>query len=160
MTKKVNPYNWLERDATLDSFVMQRPTGETEPISRQEWAELMLKPQLSLSVPKEIQRLFEGVRGAFIYGYFYYGLCFMGMIALFRVAEAALAHKCTELGALESGKSFDENVQWLVSKGIVQSGDWERIAEARSGGFDPQQIPTILEQAAEKINALFAVQND
>ena len=163
MTKRINQQNWLERDDTLNSFVKVRPTGTTEPISGQEWAELMLKPQLLVSAPKEVQRLFEGARGALIYGYFYYGLCFIGMVALFRVAEAALAHKCKELAApktaAESDMRFDENIEWLASQGIVQSTDWTMIAEARNGGFHPQQIITLLEQVAEKINALFPVQS-
>ncbi len=163
MSKRINLQNWLERDNTLNSVLKVRPTGTTEPISGQEWAELMLKPQLSESIPKEVQRLFEGARGALIYGYFYYGLCFVGIVALFRVAEVALAHKRKTLDALtpaaESDMRFDESLKWLANQGIVQSGDWTTIVEARSGAFQPQEIITILEQVAEKINALFPVQS-
>jgi hypothetical protein len=164
MTKKINHQNWLERDDTLSSFVQVSPTGTPEPISGQAWADLMLQPQLLGTVPKEVQRLFEGARGALIYGYFYYALCIMGAVALFRVAEAALAYKCKALNApkisSESGSSFDAHIQWLASQGIVRPADWQMIAAARDSAAHPQiqDVITILEQVTEQINALFPAQ--
>jgi hypothetical protein len=164
VTKKINQQNWLERDDSINSFVTEQPTGVPAPISRQEWLDLLLKPQLQASVPREVQRLFEGARGALIYGYFYYALCIMGTVALFRVAEAALAYKCKELAAPQfpgpPGLNFDEYIRWLGSQGVVQPADWRMISQARHSAAHPQieEVITILEQVTERINALFPLQ--
>lgn len=160
MSKKLNLQNWLERDDTLTSFVPDPANGTPLPITAQGWAEQILAPQLRMSVPREIGRLFEGARGALVYGYFYYALCMMGALALFRVAEAALALKRQQLEAPteQPGAGFDENLQWLASRGVVQAADWAMISAARSSvsHLQSQEIIPLLEQVTTQINVLFS----
>lgn len=165
MTKKINPQNWLERDDTLNNFVPATPDSPPTPISRQAWVELILTPQMQASVPREVQRLYEGARGALVYGYFYYALCMVGTLGLFRVAEAALAYKRQQLEAPpfpeKSGVSFDENLHWLANRGLVRPADWQRISAARNSAaqLQSQEILPILEQVTDQINALFPAQS-
>jgi hypothetical protein len=151
MTKKLNRQNWLEQDVSLVS---------REPLCSQDWAEQVLRPQLAAGVPHSVRRLFDGARGALIYGYFYYALCMMGAVALFRVGEAALAVKRSELeqGTTPRRPSFDDDLQWLASQGVVQSADWQRIAAARNSmAYLPSEdVLPLLEQVVAQLNALFA----
>src|SRR5689334_7041614 len=86
--KKITPDNWLEPDLPK---TFTRLTADV-------WVPVLLRPQLTESVPKEIRSLFECSRAMYIYGYLFYPMITMALEQLHRVAEAAVAAKCKALG--------------------------------------------------------------
>lgn len=112
------------------------------------------------------QALFEGTRGAMAYGYFFYPLYTLAMDQLFRVAEAAVEHKCSALRAPKSTKIFKKRINWLVNKSIIpqsESGQWEAVRKLRNIASHPERQSIypinitidILEHVAFLINSLF-----
>lgn len=150
----------------MASYVRVSPAGTTS-ASASDWLDVFLQPQLLPSVPDEIRDVFESARGAIIYGYSYYPLYFLGTAELFRVADAAVARKCQDLNAPPSkkkfGPSFDENIKWLSTQGVLQEADWEPVRHSRNFAsqqkdrsiITPAMSHIVLTRIAERINALF-----
>jgi hypothetical protein len=172
MNKQINQQNWLDQDPAMAIYdKVDLTTGTAEPARGEDWLDVVLQLQLQSSVPQEVQELFEQARGALVYGYFYYPLYTLGMIEVYRVAEAAVAHKCKELNVSPSsrkyGATFDENIQELARRGVLQPADWAGIRSARNFGSHLKEqmiiVPAMaimaVQQVVEKINALFPVQS-
>jgi hypothetical protein len=164
--KEITPSNWLEADGVLRGFVRLSADGQFQPISGDDYLRSILSPELLQSVPTEVQALFEVARGAMAYGYFFYPLYTLAAEQLFRVAEAAVAHKCKALGAPKSIDTFEKRIHWLVDKGVIPNSElvrWDAIRELRNEASHPERqsilMPGnaigILETAAEQINSLF-----
>jgi hypothetical protein len=96
----------------------------------------------------------------------------LGITELYRVAEAAVAHKCIELNTPPSrrryGASYIDNIKWLANEGALEFTDWEPLHEGRnfashlkSGGLIlPSMGLMALEMIKQKINALFPIQSN
>ena len=164
--KEITPSNWLEPDDVLKGFVRISPGGQSQPITGDDYLRDILRPRLLESVPTDVQALFEVARGAMAYGYFFYPLYTLAAQHLFRVAEAAVAHKCKALGAPKSRKTFKKRISWLVDEGVIPSSEfirWDAIRELRNAASHPerQSILTpgnaigLLERIAVQINSLF-----
>lgn len=165
--KEITPSNWLERDDVLKGFVRMSPSGQSIPLTSEDWLGHILKPKLLESVPADVQALFEVARGAMAYSYFFYPLFTLAAEQLFRVAEAAVAHKCKALGAPESRDTFKKRISWLVEEGVIPSSElnrWDAIRELRNIAshperqsiFTPGQAIGRLEGIAVQINSLFS----
>lgn len=163
--KEITPSNWLKPDDELRGFVKLSPNGKIT-LSGQDYLSYILKPNLHKSVPSDVQALFEVARGAMAYGYFFYPLFTLAMEQLFRVAEAAVAHKCSALKAQKSIKKFEKRIDWLVNESIIpqtESALWHTVRHLRNMASHPekQSILTpvytlgILERIASQINSLF-----
>ena len=163
--KEITLTNWLEPDDALKGFVRLSPNGQIT-LRGGDYLTYILKPNLHESVPSDVQALFEVARGAMAYGYFFYPLYTLAMEQLFRVAEAAVAHKCSSLRASKSTKRFEEKINWLVNKSIIpqsESGQWKAVRKLRNIASHPKSPsiypPTgtiaILERVASQINSLF-----
>lgn len=156
--KEITPDNWLEPDNTLKPFVKLSPTGE-------DYLSYILRPNLHESVPSGVQALFEVARSAMAYGYFFYPLYTLAMEQLFRVAEAAVTHKCSDLKAPKSKRKFKEKIDWLVKESIIpqsESGLWHAVRNLRNMASHPENQSIyphvaigILERVASQINSLF-----
>jgi hypothetical protein len=164
--KEITPSNWLEPDGVLRGFVRMSSEGHFQPITSDDYLRDILSPKLLESVPADVQALFEVARGAMAYGYFFYPLYTLAAEQLFRVAEAAIAHKCKALGVPKSRKTFEKRTCWLVDKGVIPSSElvrWDATRELRNAASHPesQSILTpgnaigILEMVAGQINSLF-----
>lgn len=165
--KKLTVDNWLEPDEVSCSFVRISPTdGEAHPITGNEYVNDILKPSLIETVPMEIQALFEVARSALGYGYFFYPLYTLGGEQLFRVVEAAVAHKCKAMEAPRCVRTFEKQVDYLILEKVIpeQEGQlWYAIRQLRNIASHPKSqsilppgpVIGILERTAEKINALF-----
>lgn len=166
ITKQLSAQNWLQPDSAMSSYVKVSSTGMADAVAS-DWLDAFLNPQLLTSVPDEIHGLFEAARGALIYGYFYYPLYMLGTAELFRVADSAVGRKCQDLNAPPSknkfGPSFDENIKWLSSQGVLQEADWGPIRHSRNFAshqkdqsiITPAMAHMILTRIAERINSLF-----
>lgn len=150
----------------LKVFIKISPDGRSRPITGDEYLNHIFRPKLLESVPTEVQALFEVARGAMAYGYFFYPLYTLAAQQLFRVAEAAVVHKCKALGAPKSKRTFKKRIDWLVDKGTIPESKlnrWKAIRELRNAAShaDCQSISTpgnaieLLEQIAGQINSLF-----
>ncbi|HKP51587.1 MAG TPA: hypothetical protein VJ183_02940 [Chloroflexia bacterium] len=171
MSKEITPENWLEPDGPMQYYVKVLPNGQIEPASVLDWLHLMLGPQLLPSVPQEVRDLFEGARGALIYGCFSYRLYFLGVTELQRVADAAVAHKYNQLNGPPSkrkfGPSFDDAIKWLAGEGVLQLAEWEWMPNARNvashlkeaGIINPPMAIQVLEKITKMINALYQTQS-
>ncbi len=165
--KEITRSNWLEPDDASKAFVRLTPGGQPEPMTGSDWMRHILTPKLLATVPTDVQALFEVTRGALVYGYFFYPLYTLASEQLFRVTEAAVAHKCKVLGAPKSTENFAKRISWLTKKGLIPNSDlaqWDAIRELRNSASHPerQSILTpgnaigLLERVAEKINSLFS----
>jgi len=165
MIKKITPSNWLEPDDVLKGFVRLSPNGQIT-LRGENYLTYIVRPNLHESVPSYVQELFEVARGAMAYGYFFYPLFTLAMEQLFRVAEAAVKHKCSALKAPKSTKRFEERINWLVNKSIIpqsESGQWKAVRYLRNIASHPERQSIsppnvtigILERVASLINSLF-----
>jgi hypothetical protein len=164
--KAINQQNWLEPDEAIKGFVKIPPTGRPQSMSGEDWLQPILAPKLLEAVPQDVQALFEVARGALLYGYFFYPLYTLAAEQLFRVAEAAVSHKCKALGAPNSKKRFADKITWLANKGVIPEADvpaWDAIRGLRNYASHPERqsilMPSMaigsLVRVTEKINALF-----
>jgi hypothetical protein len=85
---------------------------------------------------------------------------------LFRVAEAAVAHKCKAVGAPAGVKRFSDRIEWLISQGVIPEREkhkWDAIRGLRNIESHPERqtlntpgaVIGMLIRIAESINALF-----
>ncbi len=167
--KKLTPENWLQPEWVMTLFVQMRPEDlEPRPVSGEDWVSAIAKPTLDESVPEEVKGLFETVRGALAYGSFFYPLYGLGLGQLFRVAEAAVTHKCKAMGASPGVKTFYDRIEWLGSHGVIpeqEKGTWDAIRKMRNLESHPERqilLPPgtaigALVRMAENINALYGV---
>lgn len=164
--KQLTKVNWLQRDPVLDRFVVIDPDMSSRQLSPEDWLDEVLNAQLGANVPDEIHRLYEVARGAFAYGYCFYPLCALAMEQLYRVAEAAITHKCQQIGTLASRSDFKGRIDWLKSNNIFdekQAEQWHRIRGGRNAAshLEDQMIvtPDWAKQTfvilTKEINALF-----
>jgi hypothetical protein len=164
--KEITPANLLERDPVLIGFVKLSSNGLSRILTIDDYLSYIFTPCLLEVVPRDVQALFEVARGAMAYGYFFYPLFTLAMEQLFRVAEAAVAHKYTALGAPKSTRNFKGRIDRLVDEGIIpraEVGLWDAIRELRNMASHPERqmvgLPNmaigILERVASQINSLF-----
>lgn len=164
--KTLSMENWLEPDEVSKLFVKVTPDGEVQVMKGEDWLQKILEPKLNQVVPSEIQKLFEVARGAMIYGYFFYPLFTLGFEQVFRVAEAAVSHKCEEMKAPTGVNNFHRKIDWLAKQGVILSSDvkkWLSIKESRNFASHPTEqtilppglILDILEKVVARINSLY-----
>ena len=163
--KEITASNWLEQDPVLKGFVRIDPNLGPVELSGDDWAAAFLEPSLDPVVLDEIQGLFEVARGAMIYGNFFYPLFTLGAEQLYRVAEAAVKQKCTQMGEV-SLRSFYNRINWLHEKSVILSADvprWHAVRKLRNYASHPnwQQIMApgnalgTLETLSDLINHIF-----
>jgi hypothetical protein len=165
--KKLTLDNWMEPDTPSTVWTRIEPDGTTHPMEGNDWVRTILKPELSETVPDDVQALFEVARGALAYGYFFYPLYTLGVEQLCRVAEAAVTHKCRTMGAPKSAtRSFKEKVDYLINQQVIPEQErirWNGIRGMRNEASHPEQPSIIappttlgmLQVIAERINAMF-----
>ncbi len=166
--KQLSVDNWREPDPMLEIFVRLAPDGAFRRPTGDERAQELLAPTLREQVPVAVRRLFEVARGALLYGYFFYPLYTLGVEQLFRVAEAAVTHKCRQIGAPAkvNKAGFEEKLQHLVDEGVIlMSGQivWDATRRLRNFTSHPANQMILgppdavreLWQIAGEINALF-----
>ncbi len=165
--KSLSTENWLVPDSTTQAFVRLTSDGQVHTVAGDEWLGEILRPRISPAVPIEVRKLFEVARGAMAYGCFFYPLYTLGIEQLFRVAEAAVTHKCKAMAAPSSVDGFAKKVRWLIEKGVIPQQDavqWEGIRGLRNISSHPEMqsifMPTealrFIESMAEHINSLFS----
>lgn len=165
--KEISLNNWLEPDDVLRGFVRISPNGQHHTITIEDYLQHILRSKLNASVPSDVQALFEVARGAMVYGYLFYPLYTLAVEQLFRVIEAALAHKCKVIGVPKSKRTFEKRIEWLTEKGVIsrpESSHWHAARKMRNAASHPehQMILTpgnaigILETVAADINSLFS----
>lgn len=105
-------------------------------------------------------------RGALVYGCFFYPLYTLAAEQLFRVIEAAIVHRCEQLGA-PNMRNLQSQITWLINRGIIPSAEADRWDAARQlrniashptnqAIFTPGMALNFLEGVANDINALFS----
>ena len=166
--KRLSVENWREGDPILDPFMWISPEGVMYQPTGDDRAEELLFPQLSEKVPPQIYRLFEVARGALLYGFFFYPLYTLGVEQLYRVAEAAVLHKCIEVKAPQKIREgiFAKQLKHLQEAGIIPESEtfrWEATRDLRNMSSHandqtillPRNAVATLTITAEQINSLF-----
>ena len=78
--KKLTLDNWLQPEKIPTYWVrVSQEDGKAEPMTSEDWLSLILEPQLTENVPKDLLYLFEVVRGALAYGCLFYPLFTLGL---------------------------------------------------------------------------------
>jgi hypothetical protein len=165
--RKLTADNWLLPDEASSMFFgASSADGQFRPMKGEDWLRPILQPQLNDTVPFEVRRLYEVARGALAYGYLFYPLYTLAAEQLFRVAEAAVTHKCKAVGAPNSIRSFQPKVDYLVNQGIISAEDksrWDAIRKLRNIASHPENqtilppgpVIGLLERITDSINSLF-----
>lgn len=164
--KKLTSENWREIDDTSSPFVRTNADGSVEKLTADDWAATILRSQLSANVPGNVGELFEVARGALCYGCFFYPLYTLGCEQLYRVQEAALKDKCTQMGASKRLNTFGKMVDWMKEKGEFSEGrfrQWKATRQLRNSSshatkqsiYDPTMAVWHTSVAVELINELF-----
>lgn len=110
--KKLTPENWREFEETW--LVKIKADGTSSPLTADDITAEILEGELHSSVPDDVRNLFEVARGVMCYGGFFYPAYTVGHDQLFKVMEAAVAHKCALVGAPKSVKRYWERLSWLI----------------------------------------------
>ena len=121
----------------MDFFVRVQSDGETSSLSDNEWAELILAIEPGPAVPENVRDLFEVAQGTLCYGCFFYPLYTLGNEQLYRVLEAALTHKCVELGLGRFSDRFSDEIAALFENGHLNSRrvrQWRAVRKLRNIG--------------------------
>ncbi|CAG0937763.1 hypothetical protein TFLX_06718 [Thermoflexales bacterium] len=164
--KNLTVNNWLEPDEPSKIFVRISSDGQPYPMTGDECANVILEPNLLETVPLDIRRLFEVTRGAMVYSYFFYPMWTLAVEQLFRVAEAAISHKCQAKGAPASKDTLKKKIDWLIEVSEIPESErttWNWIREARNWAshletqtiLTPSMAIQLLEAVTERINSLF-----
>jgi hypothetical protein len=164
--KKLSPENWLKPDLASTVWTSRIDAEGVHLIDVEDRLREILEPTLDETVPDEVRRLFEVARGALAYGWFFYPLYKLASEQLYRVADAATAHKCREMRAPNSRDTFSKRIDWLVENGVISEPDkfnWDTTRLGRNLGSHPERqnigLPggamRTLRRMAERINALF-----
>lgn len=162
--KALSVENWRKADSASKLFIAPMAPGR-DADAADAWARQFLQPKLSGRVPEAVRQLFEVAQGAMIYGYFYYPLYTLGSEQLYRVYEAALRHRCREMGAPGKIQGFGNMLEWLAAnEGQVNLEIWDILRQMRNAGSHPdiQQLSAPgmamndLEIAVRLIEKLFA----
>jgi hypothetical protein len=143
--KQLTIDNWQEPDPVVSAFVRLSPQdGAIRALSGDDWARGFLAIELSDRVPLEVRRPFDVARGALVYGYFFYPLYTLGAEQLFRAAEAAIRHKCREVGVSDTTLNkpdFYHRTRALVREGAISHADqdrWDDLRELRNLASHPE----------------------
>lgn len=153
--KSLTVDNWQQPGPLLSAFVRYSLEAVSiRPIVGDEWAKDIMSVELSHHVPHEVQRLFAVARGCLVYGYFYYPLYTLGVEQLFRVADAAVAHKCRKLGFVgKKGQDLDFNdrIAHLVKEGVITPSTergWTALRHLRNAASHPSDQSILLTSMA------------
>ena len=164
--KTINLENWLSVDPVIACYGT-KVNGETVPVPPSYWLENLLKPQLNLSVPEEVRKLFEIARGAMIYGYFYYPLFTFGSEQILRIGEAAITAKFVASNGPTTTKTFFDRIKWLEESGVISpeiAASWHVVREARNYSSHPSEAAILtpgmvqiqVVEIVNRVNALFS----
>ena len=164
--KTLSSDNWLELDPAISMTVRLDAQGLPQPTRPDDWLPPILEPHLSDNVPTEVRDRFESARAAMIYGLFFLPLFSLAVEELFRVAEAAVYHRCALEAAPKPHTNFQSNITFLSRKGIItdkEETSWRRTKESRDFASHMHQRETfsaasaieVLGRIAGRINDLF-----
>lgn len=167
--KQITGANWLETDPVC-SVLVRLDGARAVPTSGDDWLRRILEPSLAEAVPTEVRGLYETARGALAYGYFFYPLYTLGVEQLWRVGDAAIQHKCEQLGFTARGHAarLSKRIEWLEQRGVLTAhaaARWHALRNLRNwashasrqaivGG--PADAIATLQRLAEDVNAIFA----
>jgi hypothetical protein len=169
--KQITAANWQQIDKAPEIWCQMTAAVKTEA----KWIEFFFDPKLDVKVPLEIAKLFEVVRGAMIYGWYFYPLLALGVGQCYRLLDTGTRIRCNQLGiptviVKKNGDkrdtSFKENTEALIKRGLISKADetpWEAARNLRNWSShperqlldDPRQARGILELVAERLNDLF-----
>lgn len=164
--KELNEENWLEPDPLMALMVRADSDGAIAATQGRDLVRMVLEPSLGAAVPKEVQALFEVARSAMAYGFFFYPLYALAGQQIYRVCEAAVAHRCRSTGAPASVRTFQDGIRWLSQLALIPENRrlrWNAVRDLRNMTSHPKSQSIIgpgsavhqVEVAAELINELF-----
>ncbi len=164
-TKGLTAENWLQKDDVWKAFIRLRHNGTPEPFTSRDLVEPLLEVRLSSKVPAELGKLFDVARGAMVYGWCFYPLLTLGTEQTSRVAEAAVAHRCQQLG-YKGPRTFKKRLEWLAEHGVIRVASeepWHAVRGLRNISshpdsqqvFSPGMAVQSLQRCADLINSLF-----
>ena len=162
--KTITHKNWNEPDET--TVVVTCPIDYDKNSGCPPYLEQILQPQLDMTVPLEIRRLFEVARGAMVYSYYFYPMYTLAANQLFRIGETALLLKAKNIGHSKNKSTFSELLKFLRENDVLDDGtlrNWENLRKLRNIAshphdqniFSPSMALDILNFVVEDINTLF-----
>lgn len=169
MFKRLSRDNWREEEPHLQIHVRVQSDGTKHKPTADDWADDILRPELSSTVPEDIRNLFEVAQGAMCYGCFFYPLFTLGHEQMFRVMEAALTTRARQLSApIGATKSFARCINWFASEELLppeRVAQWEATKHLRNTSshadrqslYTPAMAAGFVHLAKEFIDELYAL---
>jgi hypothetical protein len=168
--KKLTIDNWLVPDELFANVVHGiSPDGNIiEFMTDNKWTQDILDFDLLEAVPVEVRKLFAVARGSIAYGYFFYPLITLATEQLYRVVEAAVDHKCCEMGRHKPKETFAGKIEWLIKESVITDKErWDAIRILRNEASHPEsqiiispgEVVNVLKIITECINSLFVKVN-
>lgn len=162
--KKLTAENWLVPDNVWADVVNAiLPDGDIEFMTGDKWILAILDFDLLEAVPIEVKKLFAVARGSIAYGYFFYPLLTLAAEQLYRVTEAAVDHKCQEMGRHKPKEKFAQKIEWLRNESVIADKErWDGIRNLRNDASHPKSqtilppgmLLSVLQIVTECINSL------
>ncbi len=160
--KVLTAENIVKFDPVLGWIGVSVDPGPEQDEFRRSLVQTVQSMQLAETVPVALRRHFFVARGTICYGLCFYPLFDVGFEQLLRIAERAVAVKCSEAGAPPKVKRFVDQIKFLTEQGIITSPRWDAIRMLRnmSSHHKDQTIhaPKVIDRfrlIVDEINALF-----
>jgi hypothetical protein len=119
-------------------YALNHATDEARPQEPSDWITVVVRVELSHSVPHEVRRVFTFAKGAMCYAHWYYPMLTLGAHELLRVTDFAAAEACRLHGI--KAKTFKDRIAELAAAGVISAADesmWTTIRNARNRATHP-----------------------
>lgn len=134
--KDLTVENWLRADSNLCHMVRFKDQPDNfDPNEANDWVKDILSINLDERVPEDIRKMFVVARGAVVYGILFYPLFALANEQLYRIADAAVVHRCRQLKAPKRLRGMEERLDWLLKENILSPlgrSIWDAIRRLRN----------------------------
>jgi hypothetical protein len=118
--KDVTVGNWLKADSHLCAMVrFSHLPNDFDPNEANEWVKEILSINMDERVPEDIRKMFVVARATVVYGTLFYPLFALANEQLYRIADAAVVHRCRQLKAPESLRGMEGRLDWLLAQNSI-----------------------------------------
>jgi hypothetical protein len=167
--KDLTVENWLKADSHLCAMVrFKDQPKDFNPEAATEWVKEILDIEMDERIPEEIRQMFVVARGTVVYGILFYPLFAQADAQLYRIADAAIVHRCRQLNAPKALRGMAGRLDWLLAQKVISTvgrSIWDAIRNLRNSASHADRQPLVwpatavghLSQIVIDVEALFGL---
>lgn len=164
--KRLSIGNHLELDPFFSSTTWWSNNIDERTKHLNERIDEILAISMHPSVPADVRKMFDLLKGGMIYGFYYRPLFSLLGDQVYFIADAALHHKCKELKIDDKGWNFKKRIAVLKKVGTIHTDEgvlWDAMLELRDSvahqthrplNWPPNEVAQ-LETVADDVSRLF-----